>query len=772
MIKKYDIDNVTECELVKILLEYGTPINVIYHTLKVSDIATKIATALNKKGHKLDLSLIKRAGVLHDIVRETGKGHDIKGGELVMNVDERAGKIITEHMVHTFPTKIDEVNESDLVAIADRLTKQDSYVGLDERESEILSRKGRLQTIQDKIIKNFQEAKDFLKLIEEEIEIKIDDLLEDESTDKERMLSEKKKNKDYDLKIQIIKEVKKPGRYIGGEVNSIIKKNIESKLKFGFCFPDLYEIGMSFTGGQILYDAVNKEDELYMERLYMPDFDMIHKLGENKLSVFSVETFRPLDEFDCVGFTLQYELLYSNIIKMLMLSNLEIYREKRSDSDPIILAGGMGAFNPMPLADVIDVFNIGDGEEMLPELLLEIKKHKDGGKRKDEILSELAKIDGIFVPSVHMEGGKVKQGISISPQVISDFNEVRIPTKPIIPNIEIIHDRAVIEIARGCPRVCKFCQANKIYKPLRIRQKEKILDAIFSGDGILQNTGYDELSFLSLSTSDYPKFNELMSDIFLAIKDKDIAVSFPSLRLDSFDEEVVKKMLEYKNTGLTFAPEAGSERLRKYIGKDISDENIMEVMERIIKLGFRKLKLYFMIGLPSETEEDLDAIVTLAERIIKLSHEFLPKGKRNFTITVSSSNFVPKPHTPFQWVKMNSEEELYKKNYYLKDKFKHSKGIKYTFNDTRVSTLEGFFSRADSRAIKVVIEAVQAGAIFDAHGEHFKFSVWDEAIKKCGLSIDEYNNYNLDDELPWDFIQTEIDKKTLLADYKKDEVNE
>lgn len=761
------------------MLSNNAPPNILRHTLRVTEVALLIAEALNKKGYDFDLSLIKRAGVLHDIKREIGKGHDIKGAELVSEIDKKAAKIIKEHMVHKFPKKAESISESDIVAISDRLTKMDEYTSLDEREDEIISRnlKDTLRIMRVK--ENFKEARDFINILENVLGKTVDEVIlgEHPNNYKSNFLDEI--NIEFKEKIfSLLKDVKKPGRYIGGEINSIVKTNLKDKLRFGFIFPDLYEIGMSFTGLEILYKEVNKFDDLYMERVFSIDNDFEKLLRKNKLPLYTLETFTKVNDLDVIGFTLQYELSYTNILNALDISNIPLLAKDRDDSYPLLIAGGIGSFNPEPLALVFDLFNIGDGELMLPFILRTYKKLKEFGRSKSEILYELNKVPGVYVPSLR----NLKSGVI--PEIIPDLNKYTFPLNPIIPNIEIVHDRASVEIMRGCKRNCRFCQAGVLYKPVRERSLNSIVMGLFSNKGLIENLGADEISLLSLSTTDYSSCKLLIAKLSELSKEKNISLSLPSLRMDNFDEDFVGKFFTDKKSGLTFAIEAGSERLRKIINKELSEIEILKTIVKIAKLKISKLKLYFMVGLPFETDKDLESIVRLAKKIIEVGELVLnldtkidvgeyningkqikkPKKqiKKRFNITVSTSNFVPKPHTPFQYFDPNNSEELLRKNLMLKDLFKNVKGAKYTFHDCKASYVESYISKGDRNTLLSIIDAYKNGAKFDSWGEHFKYEIWDDVIKKYPI-----NTYKFGDELPWDFIKPRIKKDYINNEYLK-----
>ncbi len=554
----------------------------------------------------------------------------------------------------------------------------------------------------------------------------------------------------------ILKKVEKPARYTGNELNAVIKNPAKTKVHFAFAFPDIYEIGMSYTGMQIIYNIMNQSENYYCERVFAPAKDMEKVLREESIPLFSIETKTPLKEFHMIGFTLQYELSYTNILNMIDLAGLPVLAADRTDDMPIIIAGGPCAFNPEPLAPFIDLFLVGDGEEAIVSLCQLYEANPD----KKMFLEQAVKLDGMYVPSIYdLTYHQVQKSI------VGNLDKQPYPETPIVPYIETVHDRAVIETFRGCTRGCRFCQAGIIYRPVRERRPKTIRKI---AEAQLKSTGHEELSLLSLSTSDYSKFEPLVMDLMDLCESEHVSLSLPSLRLDSFSLKVLQEIQKVRKSGLTFAPEAGTQRLRDVINKSITDEDIYNAVRQAISLGWNQIKLYFMIGLPTETTEDLDGIAEIAKRILEINEEIHGKKNGRFNVTISVSNFVPKAHTPFQWVGQNRPEEFVSKHDYLRD-ILPKRGVKYQYHDAFESILEGIFARGDRRCADLLFYAWQSGCLFDGWSEHLKRDKWLAAIEATGVSPEEYchRTREYDEPLPWDMIESRVSKEYLINEAKK-----
>ncbi|QOX62771.1 TIGR03960 family B12-binding radical SAM protein [Anoxybacterium hadale] len=573
---------------------------------------------------------------------------------------------------------------------------------------------------------------------------------------------------------KLLMKVEKPGRYTGGEWNSASKDLSGIKTRFGFAFPDTYEIGMSYLGLQIIYHILNKKDSVFCERIFAPAIDMEELMRKEGIPLFTLETKSPVKDMDILGFTLQYELSFSNLINMLDLSGIPFKSAERTKEHPFVAAGGPCAFNPEPLADIVDFFMLGDGEEILPEVCEAHESWKMSGREKEEFLKTLAQIPGIYVPKfytpVYEENGTIrsiernyeKAPLQIEKRIVEDLNTVDFPEHCIVPFIDTVHDRAVIEIFRGCTRGCRFCQAGMIYRPVRERSKDKIKEIAMSQ---IESTGHEELTILSLSTSDHSEIEPLVQELMGVCRENNVSLSLPSLRLDSFSFKVLEEIQGYKKSGLTFAPEAGTQRLRDVINKSITDQDIYHAMEKAIELGWSNIKLYFMVGLPTETFEDLDGIAEIARNITDLNYRITGKRGR-FNVTISVSNFVPKAHTPFQWFPQDSAELFHKKHQYLKDKLKSIKGVTFQYHGTEVSYMEAVFARGDRRLSDTLIKAVELGCKFDGWREHFNYGLWIKALDETGIDPDFYacRVRSFEEVLPWDLIDSGVTKAFLLEE--------
>lgn len=751
---------ITKEEINNLYKKWDTPSHVIAHCKAVADVAAKLASELNNHGYKLDIALVRGSALAHDVAR-IHENHAAVGSKILEELgyhDE--ADIVKVHMTYHSFNQIENANECDLVCLADRLVKEDKYVGLDERITYILKKAPEDEEIRHHILDGKKRTREFMDNIEKVIGKKIDFLFHLDSQLEE-----------------VLRQVEKPGRYIGGEVNSIKKSPEDVKVRMAFAFPDLYEIGMSYLGMQILYNTVNKKKELYCERVFAPASDMEKLMREEKLPLFTLETKTPVKEMDIVGFTLQYEMSFSTILNMLELAEIPLISDERGDEWPIIAAGGPCAFNPEPLADFVDIFLIGDGEILLPQVLELLGECKEKGRTKKDFLEKACQLEGIYVPSFYVpqynEDGTIKKLCKqnaaapdkVIKNIVPDIEDVDFPINPVIPTVEAVHDRAVVETFRGCTRGCRFCQAGMIYRPVRERSREKILELSKSQ---IEATGNDELSLLSLSTSDYSQFQKLTLDLMDYCKEKNVSLSLPSLRIDKFAFEVLNKIQEYKKSGLTYAPEAGTQRLRDVINKGVTEEDIYTSVEQAIQLGWRHIKLYFMIGLPTETYEDLDGIADIAKNIIEINKKYNgPKGGR-FRLTVSVSNFVPKAHTPFQWERQNTPEEFEAKHRYLEQKLK-IKGITFNYHDSFTSLCEAIFAKGDRRCAKALLEAHKLGCKLDGWSEHFRRELWEQAFEKSGISPDHYafREISEDEVLPWDHIDCGVSKKFLSKEREK-----
>ena len=584
------------------------------------------------------------------------------------------------------------------------------------------------------------------------------------------------------LSDEILMTVEKPARYIGGEVNAVMKDKDQVDIRFAMCFPDVYEIGMSHLGIQILYDMFNRREDTWCERVYSPWPDLHKVLKEKQIPLFALESQDPVKKFDFLGITIQYEMCYTNILQILDLSGIPLSAEYRTMDDPFVIGGGPCTYNPEPLAEFFDLFYIGEGETQYFALLDLYKEWKNSGKSRQDFLKAAAQIPGIYVPSLYevtyAEDGTIAKMKPICPeapekvkkQIVMDVTNTFYPEKPVVPYMKATQDRVVLEIQRGCIRGCRFCQAGMLYRPTRERDLEMLKKSAYA---MLKNTGYEEISLSSLSSSDYSQLGELVNFLIDEFGSKGINISLPSLRIDAFSLDVMSKVQDIRKSSLTFAPEAGSQRLRDVINKGLTEEVILDGAGQAFEGGWNRVKLYFMLGQPTETEEDMKGIAWLAEKISERYYE-VPKEHRNgkCQIVVSTSFFVPKPFTPFQWAQMCTKEEFlhraYVVNHEIKEQ-KNKKSIKYNWHEADVTVLEGILARGDRKVAKAIRSAYEKGCLFDSWGEYFHNDLWMEAFAQTGVDPDFYTVRERSEEevFPWDFIDIGVTKKFLLREWKK-----
>ena len=581
---------------------------------------------------------------------------------------------------------------------------------------------------------------------------------------------------------EILMKIEKPARYIGGEVNSVMKDPEKVDIRFAMCFPDVYEIGMSHLGIQILYDMFNRREDVWCERVYSPWLDLDRVMREEKIPLFALESQDPVKNFDFLGITIQFEMCYTNILQILDLSGITLHAADRTEEDPFVIGGGPCTYNPEPLADFFDIFYIGEGETVYDELLDVYKEWKKSGESREQFLRRAAGIEGLYVPmfydAEYNADGTLKSfrpndpcaPESVKKQVVTDVTAAPYPLSPVVPFIKATQDRVVLEIQRGCIRGCRFCQAGMLYRPTRERNVERLKEY---ARAMLQSTGHEEISLSSLSSSDYSELKELVLFLIDEFRDKGINISLPSLRIDAFSLDVMSRVQDIRKSSLTFAPEAGSQRMRNVINKGLTEEDILDGAGQAFEGGWTKVKLYFMLGLPTETEEDMKEIARLSDRVARRYYE-IPKEQRHgkCQITASSSFFVPKPFTPFQWASMCTAEEYMQKASVVKNEFQEQlnrKSLKYNWHDAQVTVFEGVMARGDRRISRVIEEAYRLGCLFDSWTESFHNDLWMQAFENTGTDIAFYNlrKREKDELFPWDFIDIGVSRKFLYREWER-----
>ena len=584
------------------------------------------------------------------------------------------------------------------------------------------------------------------------------------------------------LSDEILLTVEKPARYIGNEVNSVMKDKKDVAIRFAMCFPDVYEIGMSHLGIQILYDMFNQRDDIWCERVYSPWTDLDKIMREKQIPLFALESQEPVKDFDFLGITIQYEMCYTNILQVLELSQIPLMAEERTKEHPFVIGGGPCTYNPEPLADFFDLFYMGEGETVYFRLMDLYKEWKESGASREEFLRRASHIPGIYVPSlydvIYKEDGTILEmkpkyedvPAKVEKQIFMEMTDAPYPEKPVVPFIKATQDRVVLEIMRGCIRGCRFCQAGQLYRPTRQKDVKVLKEYAYK---MLKNTGHEEISLSSLSSSDYQQLEELVTFLIDEFKGKGINISLPSLRIDAFSLDVMSKVQDIRKSSLTFAPEAGSQRMRNVINKGLTEDDILRGAGLAFEGGWNKVKLYFMLGLPTETEEDMKGIAHLAEKIAKRYYE-IPKDQRygKCQITISTSFFVPKPFTPFQWAPMNTMDEFLGKARIVNAEVKEQlnrKSLKYNWHQADVTILEGILARGDRKVAKAILSAYRKGCIYDAWGEQFHYDRWLNAFEETGIDLDFYTTRkrDLDEVFPWDFIDIGVTKKFLQNEWKR-----
>ena len=583
------------------------------------------------------------------------------------------------------------------------------------------------------------------------------------------------------LSDEILLKISQPARYIGGEVNMVKKDPSKVAVRFAMCFPDVYEIGMSHLGIQILYDMFNRRDDVYCERVYSPWMDLDPIMREQKIPLFAVESQDPIKNFDFLGITIQYEMCYTNILQVLELSQIPLHAEDRTEEDPIVIGGGPCTYNPEPIAPFFDLFYMGEGEVVYFDLIDRYKEIKARGGSRKEFLEQAAQIPGIYVPGfydvTYKEDGTIEAMTpnnphapqTVSKQLVMDMSDTWYPEKPVVPYLRATQDRVVLEIMRGCIRGCRFCQAGMVYRPVRERSLEELKRLART---MLKSTGHEEISLSSLSSSDYTKLEGIVNFLIDEFDGKGVNVSLPSLRIDAFSLDVMSKLQDVKKSSLTFAPEAGSQRLRNVINKGLTEENILNGSAEAFKGGWNRVKLYFMLGLPTETVEDMQGIAELSEKVAEVYYDTVPKEQRHgkVQVTASTSFFVPKPFTPFQWAPMCTKEQFLERasivNHRMKEML-NKKSLRYNWHEADVTVLEGVLARGDRKVAAVIEEAYRNGAIYDSWSEYFNNDIWMKAFETCGVDIDFYTTRerSLDEVFPWDFIDAGVTKDFLKREW-------